>query len=338
MVTKEMAEAGLMARKVSFIPCPDMPGGTACRIGDYWFYLEDRSAEILTPECWVKLKATRREDLAEIVCRSLDMIKDEEWFGAEYAYYEAVLSEALDKKKGGKNMGQINCLTGTGINSINEEYTRLAAEYISRGYEIDIMATSRQAKRSHGNSTCLIMQKADKQIAVGIDRFHGNRNCSIGGIIVYAAEPASEEVLDKFGWSIFNDGVIVTDAQWFYRVSREGCRPYFVTDYGEACHIQAVRIARTWQKGGPYREQIEAVYESGPNARKVKEAAAALLRRERGLDVVPDDIARVCRMGPSWFRPDYEPRFYKVEVENGASGNAYRIYAFGARYETGHSE
>lgn len=89
---------GIASGVVRFIVDPNLESGTVCAIGDYWFYFGGETAEHESPKEY--LKHVPIEDVVgEIISVLNEFLLDEDTFGDEYKYYEAVLKEAEAEKK-----------------------------------------------------------------------------------------------------------------------------------------------------------------------------------------------------------------------------------------------
>ena len=87
--------AGYDKGVIRFIIEPGCKRGTVCQIGDNWFYFSD-IAESYTPNEMVVYEGLRR--MIEMVYKALNTVGElaamDEADPDEYAYYEAVLTEA----------------------------------------------------------------------------------------------------------------------------------------------------------------------------------------------------------------------------------------------------
>ncbi|MCM1236683.1 MAG: hypothetical protein NC489_41935 [Ruminococcus flavefaciens] len=92
MITRNDVEKGYKDGAVRLIESPH-GDGTVCRIGENWFYFGGLTAEEHSPKEYEKY--VPKEDIIQEIYDTLDdMRSDEDTFGDEYRYYEAVLAEA----------------------------------------------------------------------------------------------------------------------------------------------------------------------------------------------------------------------------------------------------
>ena len=77
MITKSMIIKGLYKGIIQLIPCPDDEEEIVCKIGQYWFYFDDKNTMTILDKI-----------IAQLIYFSEDEI-----FETEYDYYYAVLSE-----------------------------------------------------------------------------------------------------------------------------------------------------------------------------------------------------------------------------------------------------
>lgn len=89
MITKEMIRDGIQAKLVEFIVDPNMESGTACRIGDSWFYFGGQTADEMNPDEYIA--NVPQDDIVNEIYLTLDDFMDVDELRDEYEYYEAVL-------------------------------------------------------------------------------------------------------------------------------------------------------------------------------------------------------------------------------------------------------
>lgn len=99
MITKEKIRNGIAKGIIRFIVEPGnievgIKTGTVCAIGEYWFYFGGQTAENESPDEFLK-NADIEEVIDSIFAVLEDFRRDEDSFGAEYTYYEAILDENL---------------------------------------------------------------------------------------------------------------------------------------------------------------------------------------------------------------------------------------------------
>lgn len=93
MISATQIKNGIATGVVHFIVDPNLGSGTVCAIGDNWFYFGGETAEQESPSEY--LEHVPVDDIVrEIMAVLSDFLVDEDTFGDEYKYYEAVLKEA----------------------------------------------------------------------------------------------------------------------------------------------------------------------------------------------------------------------------------------------------
>ena len=98
MINHHMILEGIKYGLIQFKVDPNLEHGTVCAIGDNWFYFGGETAEEMNPEDY--LRETPLGDLIDEIISALDGLRTppDEALYDEYAYYEAVLTEALGGK------------------------------------------------------------------------------------------------------------------------------------------------------------------------------------------------------------------------------------------------
>lgn len=92
MITKEMVLKGFDEGVVELVSDPNMESGTVCRIGELWFYFGGEEAEEMEPtEYFARVP---KDDIASEIVSSLENLQLLTG-SVEYAYYEAILQEAI---------------------------------------------------------------------------------------------------------------------------------------------------------------------------------------------------------------------------------------------------
>lgn len=99
MINHHMILEGIKYGLVQFMVDPNLEHGTVCAIGNSWFYFGGETAEEMNPEDY--LRATSLDHLVDKIISALEGLRTppDEALYDEYAYYEAVLTEALGAKQ-----------------------------------------------------------------------------------------------------------------------------------------------------------------------------------------------------------------------------------------------
>lgn len=95
MITRDMIRDGIRNGSISFVKDPNMDHGTACRIGDNWFYFGCLKAEELNPDEYIK--TIPEDEVVGLIFNTLEASREDGAFDDEYAYHEAYLTERLHK-------------------------------------------------------------------------------------------------------------------------------------------------------------------------------------------------------------------------------------------------
>ncbi len=90
-ITLQDVERGYRNGTIYLIDCPHSDG-TACQIGEYWFYFGDKTTDDYTSEEY--RKRVPEDEIVSNIFEALEEMRNLEDFENEYWYYRAVLAEA----------------------------------------------------------------------------------------------------------------------------------------------------------------------------------------------------------------------------------------------------